>query len=152
MIETLVKSFFRPLRFNRTVEILLVYHTYHTPYLILPFPSKVFSVVGDLHAAGDGHRRPTPDVGNPHSAPYLRPAAATGNFLSLPLSLSSLLSRGDPPSDPPTTGPSPGRLAAGDPLLSLFPFLSILLSLFPSLSSPFSLFSSLLPPPTPAPS
>ncbi|GMN42008.1 hypothetical protein TIFTF001_011225 [Ficus carica] len=49
---------------------LLVYHTYHTPYLILPFPPKVFSVAGDLQTAGDGHRQPTPDAGDPPPAPH----------------------------------------------------------------------------------
>ncbi|GMN52663.1 hypothetical protein TIFTF001_021809 [Ficus carica] len=64
------------------VEILLVYYTYHTPYLILPFPPKIFSVADDLPATGvadDECRQPTPDFGDP------------------------------PPALPSTTGPSPGR-------------------------------------------
>ncbi|GMN38388.1 hypothetical protein TIFTF001_007613 [Ficus carica] len=46
------------------VEILLVYHTYHILYLILPFPPQVFSVADDLLTIGD-----SPDAGDPPPAP-----------------------------------------------------------------------------------
>ncbi|GMN47790.1 hypothetical protein TIFTF001_016968 [Ficus carica] len=127
-----VHTLFKPLRFNRTVETLLVYYTYHTPYFTLSFPPKFFLVVGDLPAAGDGRWRPT--SGLPPPAPTLagRPAAGESPFslfsypslppsLSLPLSFSSpvslfsclslLLSRGDPPPAPPP----PSALPAPSP-------------------------------------
>ncbi|GMN34305.1 hypothetical protein TIFTF001_004616 [Ficus carica] len=99
-----VKSFFKPLRFNQTVEMLLVYHTYHTPYLILPFPPKVFSVTGDLPAAGDGRRRPTPDADDPTPvAPH--PAPAPGNPPPQPSPAGTLVPA--PPVPPHTRSPSP---------------------------------------------
>ncbi|GMN44232.1 hypothetical protein TIFTF001_013435 [Ficus carica] len=82
---------------------LLVYHIYHTPYLILPFSSKVFSVAGDLPAASDGRRQLTPDSGDlapalPPPAPAPAPPPGTPPPAPDP----------SPPSDPPTTGLSPG--------------------------------------------
>ncbi|GMN39111.1 hypothetical protein TIFTF001_008341 [Ficus carica] len=91
--------------------------TQTTEYLV----ANVFFVANDLSAAGDGRQRPTPDAGDPHSV------VAVDNFLSLPLSLSSPLSRGDsPPAPPPPTSAPAGRPPATP--LSLFPFLSLLLS------------------------
>ncbi|GMN38356.1 hypothetical protein TIFTF001_007586 [Ficus carica] len=119
VVETLkgslsVKPFFRPLRFNRTVETLLVYYTYYTPYLTLPFPPKVFSIAGDLPAAGDGCRRPTPEPPTTGPSPgRRRPPFSLFPFISLLFLLSSpfslFFSLPRPPT--PTTGrppPNPG--------------------------------------------
>ncbi|GMN23155.1 hypothetical protein TIFTF001_040410 [Ficus carica] len=71
---------------------LLVYHTYHTPYLILPFPSQVFSIVGD------GRWRPTSD---PPSTPCPSPDPPRPGTPPPP-------PPPPPPVPPPPAPPSPG--------------------------------------------
>ncbi|GMN41240.1 hypothetical protein TIFTF001_010476 [Ficus carica] len=101
------------LRFNRTVETLLVYHTYHIPYLILSFPPKVFSVVGDLPTAGDRRQQPTtgPNPGRPPANPLsLLRRPTSGTPCHRP-----------PPPHPAWRPPSPGLPTPRLPLsLSLF--------------------------------
>ncbi|GMN30760.1 hypothetical protein TIFTF001_002947 [Ficus carica] len=107
------------------VETLLVYHTYHTPYLIISFPPKIFSVADNPPLAS-------------HHRPQTRSAAGESPF-SLFSSLSLLLSRGDPPPTPPQPpAPSPPfgppTLLSGPPPPASPPRLPLSLPL--SLSTP----------------
>ncbi|GMN32788.1 hypothetical protein TIFTF001_003830 [Ficus carica] len=132
-----------------------MYHTYHTPYLILPFPPKALSVADDLLAADDERRQPIPDAGDPPPAPpSLAPAPAAPHPAPAPHSplpcprQPPQPSPAGPPAPAPPAPPTPGTPPQTSPHLPPPPGAPRCpprqgpphpLSLF----SPFSIFSSL---------